>query len=49
MIWLFPAVIGMIDVSSWYLLKKMQWGNYIFWGAYYMVNLLLAIAFAIVE
>lgn len=47
MIWLFPIVIGMIDLGNWYLLKKMQWGNCIFWGIYYIVNLLLAVLFAI--
>lgn len=46
-IWLIPLVTGMIDLGSWYMLKKMQWGNCIFWAIYYILNLALAIVFAI--
>lgn len=49
MIWFFPIVIGMLDISSWYILKKMQWGNCIFWAVYYIMNFLTALAFAIVN
>ena len=47
MIWLIPLAIGMVDFGNWYILIKMRWGNSIFWTIYYILNLVLAIAFAI--
>lgn len=47
LIWLFPVAIAMVDFSSWRILKKMQYGNCIFWAIYYLFNVALAVAFAI--
>ncbi|HJG17655.1 hypothetical protein [Limosilactobacillus vaginalis] len=47
MIWLFPVIIAMNNISCWWLLKKMQWGNCVFWTIYYIFNEVLAIVFAI--